>query len=150
MNGMRYSVSDTAEYGDLTRGPRVVGEASQQAMTKLLADIQSGEFAREWVAEDDQGRPEFERLRAAAADSQIEQRRPAAAEDDELAERTGNRRGERMNMTDDVRYAVACVPGDGVGPEVTAVARRCVDAVGGPARLRGRLAPVPAGRQALA
>ncbi len=72
MNGMRYSVSDTAEYGDLTRGPRVVGEASQQAMTKLLADIQSGDFAREWVAEDDQGRPEFERLRAAAADSQIE------------------------------------------------------------------------------
>jgi ketol-acid reductoisomerase len=72
MNGMRYSVSDTAEYGDLTRGPRVVGEASQQAMTKLLADIQSGEFAREWVAEDDQGRPNFERLRAAAADSAIE------------------------------------------------------------------------------
>ncbi len=72
MNGMRYSVSDTAEYGDLTRGPRVVGEASQQAMTKLLADIQSGEFAREWIAEDDRGRPEFERLRAAAADSQIE------------------------------------------------------------------------------
>jgi ketol-acid reductoisomerase len=69
---MRYSVSDTAEYGDLTRGPRVVGEASQQAMTKLLADIQSGEFAREWIAEDDRGRPEFERLRAAAADSQIE------------------------------------------------------------------------------
>jgi ketol-acid reductoisomerase len=72
MNGMRYSVSDTAEYGDLTRGPRVVGAASQQAMTKLLADIQSGEFAREWVAEDDRGRPEFERLRAAAADSAIE------------------------------------------------------------------------------
>jgi ketol-acid reductoisomerase len=72
MNGMRYSVSDTAEYGDLTRGPRVVGEASQQAMTKLLADIQSGQFAREWVAEDDQGRPNFERLRAAAADSAIE------------------------------------------------------------------------------
>ncbi len=69
---MRYSVSDTAEYGDLTRGPRVVGEPSRQAMAKLLADIRSGEFAREWVAEDDSGRPNFERLRKAAADSEIE------------------------------------------------------------------------------
>ena len=69
---MRYSVSDTAEYGDLTRGPRVIGEPSRQAMAKLLADIRSGEFAREWVAEDDNGRPNFERLRAAAADSEIE------------------------------------------------------------------------------
>ena len=72
MNGMRYSVSDTAEYGDLTRGPRVIGAPSREAMDKLLADIQSGEFAREWVEEDDRGRPNFERLRAAAADSQIE------------------------------------------------------------------------------
>jgi ketol-acid reductoisomerase len=72
MNGMRYSVSDTAEYGDLTRGPLVIGAPAREAMAKLLADIQSGEFAREWVAEDDRGRPEFERLRAAAADSQIE------------------------------------------------------------------------------
>ncbi len=69
---MRYSVSDTAEYGDLTRGPRVIGEPTRQAMAKLLADIRSGEFAREWVAEDDNGRPNFERLRAAAADSEIE------------------------------------------------------------------------------
>ena len=72
MNGMRYSVSDTAEYGDLTRGPRVIGQASRDAMAKLLADIQSGEFAREWIEEDDRGRPNFEALRAAAADSQIE------------------------------------------------------------------------------
>jgi len=72
MNGMRYSVSDTAEYGDLTRGPLVIGEPARKAMDKLLADIQSGEFAREWIAEDDAGRPNFERLRAAAADSQIQ------------------------------------------------------------------------------
>ncbi|MGD0373531.1 MAG: ketol-acid reductoisomerase [Streptosporangiaceae bacterium] len=69
---MRYSVSDTAEYGDLTRGPRVIGEPARQAMAKLLADIRSGEFAREWIAEDDSGRPNFERLRKAAADSEIE------------------------------------------------------------------------------
>src|SRR5580704_4702432 len=73
MGWMRYSVSDTAEYGDLTRGPRVVGEPTRAAMKKLLADIQSGEFAREWVAEDDAGRPNFEQLRNAAKNSQIEQ-----------------------------------------------------------------------------
>jgi ketol-acid reductoisomerase len=73
MGWMRYSVSDTAEYGDLTRGPRVVGEPTRAAMKKLLADIQSGEFAREWVAEDDAGRPNFEQLRKAAKDSKIEQ-----------------------------------------------------------------------------
>ena len=72
MKWMRYSVSDTAEYGDLTRGPRVFGDTTREAMAKLLADIRSGEFAREWIAEDDAGRPNFERLRQAAADSQIE------------------------------------------------------------------------------
>jgi ketol-acid reductoisomerase len=70
---MRYSVSDTAEYGDLTRGPRVIGDASKQAMAQLLADIQSGEFAREWVAEDDAGRPNFAKLREEAKAHQIEQ-----------------------------------------------------------------------------
>jgi len=72
MKWMRYSVSDTAEYGDLTRGPRVIGDTTREVMAGLLADIQSGEFAREWIAEDDNGRPNFERLRQAAADSQIE------------------------------------------------------------------------------
>jgi len=70
---MRYSVSDTAEYGDLTRGPRVISDPTKQAMAKILADIQSGEFAREWVAEDDNGRPNFQRLQNDAAKAQIEQ-----------------------------------------------------------------------------
>src|SRR5580704_6224385 len=70
---MRYSVSDTAEYGDLTRGPRVIGDATKQAMATLLAEIQSGEFAREWVAEDDAGRPNFERLRAEARTARVEE-----------------------------------------------------------------------------
>jgi ketol-acid reductoisomerase len=73
MKWMRYSVSDTAEYGDLTRGERVIGAPTREAMAKILADIQSGEFAREWIAEDDAGRPNFERLRAAAAGSKVEQ-----------------------------------------------------------------------------
>jgi ketol-acid reductoisomerase len=72
MRWMRYSVSDTAEYGDLTRGDRVIADPTRQAMAKILADIQSGDFAREWIAEDDAGRPNFERLRAAAASSRVE------------------------------------------------------------------------------
>ncbi len=72
MRWMRYSVSDTAEYGDLTRGDRVIAAPTREAMAKILADIQSGDFAREWIAEDDEGRSNFERLRAAAASSQIE------------------------------------------------------------------------------
>ena len=70
---MRYSVSDTAEYGDYTRGPRVVSDETKAEMKKILADIRSGEFAREWIAEDDQGRPNFTRLREAGRDHQIEQ-----------------------------------------------------------------------------
>jgi ketol-acid reductoisomerase len=70
---MRYSVSDTAEYGDYTRGPRVVGEASRAEMERILEEVRSGAFAREWVAEDDAGRPNFNRMRADARDHQIEQ-----------------------------------------------------------------------------
>jgi ketol-acid reductoisomerase len=70
---MRYSVSDTAEYGDLTRGPRVVGEAARAAMRKLLGDIQSGEFAREFIAENRAGRPNMNRLRAEGKEQPIEQ-----------------------------------------------------------------------------
>jgi ketol-acid reductoisomerase len=73
MTWMRYSVSDTAEYGDLTRGPKVIAEPTKQAMAKILADIQSGEFAREWISEDDAGRPNFNRLRQQAQTSLIEQ-----------------------------------------------------------------------------
>src|SRR5690606_21598417 len=56
---MRYSVSDTAEYGDYTRGPRVIDGRVKDEMRKILSEIQSGEFAREWIAEDDAGRPNF-------------------------------------------------------------------------------------------
>jgi ketol-acid reductoisomerase len=70
---MRYSVSDTAEYGDLTRGPRVVGEASRAAMRKLLFDIQSGEFARDFIEENKKGRPNMSRLRAQGKEHPIEQ-----------------------------------------------------------------------------
>ncbi|PKB63714.1 MAG: ketol-acid reductoisomerase, partial [SAR202 cluster bacterium Io17-Chloro-G2] len=56
---MRFSVSDTAEYGDLTRGPRVIDEHVRENMRKVLADIQDGSFAKEWIAENDEGRKRF-------------------------------------------------------------------------------------------
>ena len=70
-NYMRFSVSDTAEYGDLTRGPRVIDEHVRDNMRKVLADIQDGTFAREWIAENDEGRPRFNPLRQAARTSEI-------------------------------------------------------------------------------
>jgi ketol-acid reductoisomerase len=69
----RYSCSDTAEYGDLTRGPRIISPAVKQEMRKVLDEIQDGSFAREWVAEDDNGRPNFTKLRQEGEQHQIEQ-----------------------------------------------------------------------------
>jgi ketol-acid reductoisomerase len=72
LNFMRFSVSDTAEYGDYVSGPRVT-EGAKQAMADVLADIQSGRFATRWIAEYDSGGAEFARLRQADRDHQIEQ-----------------------------------------------------------------------------
>ena len=60
---MRYSISDTAEYGDLTRGPRVMGPEVKARMKKILEEIQSGQFAREFIEENEKGRPNFDRMR---------------------------------------------------------------------------------------
>ena len=70
-NYMRYSVSDTAEYGDLTRGPRVIDDHVKDNMKKVLADIQDGTFAREWITENHEGRPRFRPLREEARGSKI-------------------------------------------------------------------------------
>ena len=72
ITGMRYSISNTAEYGDLTRGKKVVGEPTREAMKKILADIQSGDFAREWIAENNAGQENFQRLREEGKNHQIE------------------------------------------------------------------------------
>jgi ketol-acid reductoisomerase len=72
-NYMRYSVSDTAEYGDLTRGPRVIDEHVKQNMKSILAEIQDGSFAREWITENHEGRPRFRPLREDARHSQIQE-----------------------------------------------------------------------------
>jgi ketol-acid reductoisomerase len=72
LNFMRFSVSDTAEYGDYMSGPRIVDEHNRAVMRQVLAEIQDGSFAARWIAENDAGRPEFERLRAQDRDHQIE------------------------------------------------------------------------------
>ena len=72
IGGMRYSISNTAEYGDVTRGRRVIGEPTRQAMREILGEIQSGDFAREWIAENQAGQENFQRLRAEGADHEIE------------------------------------------------------------------------------
>jgi ketol-acid reductoisomerase len=72
ISGMRYSISNTAEYGDLTRGKRVISDATRQAMKQLLADIQSGDFAREWIAENHAGQENFKRMREEQAGHQVE------------------------------------------------------------------------------
>jgi hypothetical protein len=73
MAGMRYSISDTAEYGDYSRGPRIINDATKAEMKKILGEIQSGEFAREWIAEDDAGRPAFKKYAEEGAKHGIEE-----------------------------------------------------------------------------
>jgi ketol-acid reductoisomerase len=70
--GMRYSISDTAEYGDLTRGPRIVSAETKAEMKRILDEIQSGKFAEEWIAENRNGRPNYTALKAKGAEHQIE------------------------------------------------------------------------------
>jgi ketol-acid reductoisomerase len=69
---MRRSISDTAEYGDLTRGKRVVGEESREAMKELLKEVKSGEFAHEWIMENKANRPKFTRLQELDENHEIE------------------------------------------------------------------------------
>ena len=70
--GMRYSISNTAEYGDLTRGKRVISEETRKAMKEILGEIQSGAFAREWIAENRAGQENFKRLREEQAGHRVE------------------------------------------------------------------------------
>jgi ketol-acid reductoisomerase len=73
IKGMRYSISNTAEYGDMTRGNRVVTEESRAAMKKILDEIQSGEFAREWIAENRAGGENLSRMREEGAAHETEE-----------------------------------------------------------------------------
>ncbi len=89
---MRYSISNTAEYGDYTRGARVIDAQRVRAeMKKILADIQSGQFARDWVLENTAGQPSFKAMRRARRRARHRKDRRAAARDDAVdqAERAG-------------------------------------------------------------
>ena len=70
---MRYSVSDTAEHGDYTGGPKIITDETRATMKQMLADIQSGAYAEEWIEENDQGRPWFNARREEGRQGQIEQ-----------------------------------------------------------------------------
>jgi ketol-acid reductoisomerase len=70
---MRYSISNTAEYGDYTRGPRVIDGATKARMKEILSEIQTGKFARDWVLENQAGQPSFKAMRRASAEHPIEQ-----------------------------------------------------------------------------
>jgi len=70
---MRYSVSDTAEFGDYTRGKRIITEETRETMQEILAEVQSGEFAREWILENQAGRPVFNAIRRLEKDHPIEE-----------------------------------------------------------------------------
>ena len=72
IGNMRYSVSNTAEYGDLTRGPRVINLSARREMREILKDIQSGKFAEEWMNECEAGKPRFKELEAAGSEHKIE------------------------------------------------------------------------------
>jgi len=73
LNYMRYSVSNTAEFGDYTRGPRIVTDETKAEMKKILTEIQNGEFAREWLLENKVGAPRFKRMRAIQREQQLEE-----------------------------------------------------------------------------
>jgi ketol-acid reductoisomerase len=73
IGNMRYSVSNTAEYGDLTRGNRIINDTTKAEMKKILREIQSGEFADEWMSECDSGKENFKRLEASGEKHQIEE-----------------------------------------------------------------------------
>jgi ketol-acid reductoisomerase len=73
ISNMRYSISDTAEYGDMTRGPRIVTQATREEMKKILGEIQSGEFAREWILENQANQPVFKATRRLEREHPVEQ-----------------------------------------------------------------------------
>ena len=72
ISGMRFSISDTAEYGDLTRGPRIINEGTRAEMKQILGEIRAGSFAEEWIAENRAGRPRYNELKAKGQEHPIE------------------------------------------------------------------------------
>ena len=85
ISGMRYSISDTAEYGDMTRGKRIISEDVREEMELILEEIQTGEFAREWILENMAGRPVYNAIKREESEHEIEIVGRATARHDALA-----------------------------------------------------------------
>ena len=98
LNYMRYSVSDTAEYGDYTAGPRIVTEQTRATMKQILKDIQDGSFAKAWIAENEQGRPHFADTRAKEQDPAARAGRRQAARDDAVPRSGDGQAGRRQRV----------------------------------------------------
>jgi ketol-acid reductoisomerase len=97
---MRYSISNTAEYGDITTGPRIITDETKAEMKRVLADIQSGRFVKNFVLDNRAGQPELKASRKAAAAHPIEEGRQRAARDDAVDQRQqAGRQGQEL--TDD-------------------------------------------------
>ena len=96
ISNMRYSISDTAEYGDMTRGPRIVTDETRAEMKQILYEIQTGEFAKEWIVENQTGRPIFNALRQQVREHPIEEVGSPAAVDDALDRRRQGQAARRL------------------------------------------------------
>ena len=96
LNYMRYSVSNTAEYGDYTRGPRIVTEQTKAEMKKILQEIKSGQFAREWILENKANAPGFKAMRKAEREHPIEEVGKRLTEANALDQRQGSVRGGKV------------------------------------------------------
>ena len=94
---MRYSVSDTAEYGDYTRGPRIITDEVREEMVQILSEIQSGSFAREWIRESREGGQRFKAMRK--------------SEGELLVERVGAKLRAMMPWTEEGKARAAAQPG---------------------------------------
>ena len=92
---MRYSVSDTAEFGDYTRGPRIITEETRDEMRQILYEVQTGEFAKEWILENQARRPVFNALRRQEAEHPIEEVGRSSGHDG-VVEKIGQREKREM------------------------------------------------------
>ena len=150
MQFMRYSISDTAEYGDYTRGPRIITEETRAEMRRILEQVQDGSFAREWLEENRAGRQNFERLRQEDRDHLIEQvgaklRAMMPWSEEGEGRRGGGQRGRRLRLGRTAGAGAAVPPPRRPAAPLSAHPLR--QGLGRPRRPRGRRGARPAVRR---
>ena len=132
LNYMRYSISNTAEFGDYTRGPRIINEQTRAEMKKILNEIQTGQFAREWILENKANRPVFNAMQRPRARAPRRAGRQAAPRPDDLDRRQGRLRRPARGASDDGHPTPTRIPGLRLGDGRRALALARCDA--GPGR----------------